>query len=244
MIPKVLKSRLKLLVDKIKQEARLRERVELAARIFSLLRHIRTWENCELQMPIVARCLKPPREGVAEGAAAHVAARFDGITQDQLTAARDYSADGAEGLFAEVNTYFRKKALKEDVGSLSEKAQKAADELDKMFEEFAGLAEPIRVYRGLGSERVAVETMEGLVYKDGGYSSASSELLPAMVYSGRAQTILVIDLPAGFKAISINEFSRNPQEKEILLPRGVKLKLVDEPKSAKMGFTFLYVEPK
>ena len=97
MIPKVLKNRLKLLVDKIKQEARLREQVGLAARIFSLLRHIRTWENCELQMPIVARCLKPPRKGAVEGAAAHVAAKFDGITQDQLTAARDYSADGAEG---------------------------------------------------------------------------------------------------------------------------------------------------
>ena len=112
-----------------------------------------------------------------------------------------------------------------------------------MFRNAPGLKSPVRVYRGLSSASVVRASLEKRRYWDPGFTSASTELLPAMVYAGEEKAVLVLELPKGYKAVSICKMSRNPQEKEILLPRDVAFEVLDADGEAYNGYTLIYGRP-
>ena len=64
-------------------------------------------------------------------------------------------------------------------------------------------------------------------YPDKGYTSASTSILTAIDYTGDDGLILVIDLPKGYKAVSFEDVSAKPWEKEVLLNKGADLRVSD-----------------
>lgn len=242
MAPLPLRERMVRLRKAVDRELKPMDRARLLKQILQCYESIQTWDECEQDAPLLARHVWPAGEGVAIGGNAHRSATFDGMTTAQAEAVRAYSADGENGQYQKINGYFRAVSNGDTPPPLPWREQRTTDELDEMFRRTDGLKEPTRVYRGLSSANLAVRTTKTKKYQDAGFSSTSSELLPAMVYSGEAKMIFVIELPAGYKAVSIEKISRNPHEKEILLPRDAMFEVFDEPKEYN-GFTLLHMRP-
>ena len=242
MAPLLLSDRLVRLRDKLSRKLAPMDRARVLKQMLQYCESIETWGKCEQDEPMLSACLWPLSSETVTGDKTHSRATFDGITFAQATAVRDYSADGENGQYQKINTYHRLVAKGERLPPLDKKEGTTSKELDKMFLSFPGLSAPIRVYRGLSSPRLALKTVQEAEYHDAGFTSTSSDLLPAMVYAKDAKVVLVIELPPGFKAVSICDISRNPQEKEILLPRGVLFEAFDPPKEYN-GFTLLHMRP-
>lgn len=242
MAPLLLSDRLVRLRDKLSRKVAPMDRAQLLKQMLKYCESIEAWNICEREEPMLAAKVWQADSGVATGIEAHGNATFDGITSAQVAAVRDYSADGENWQYQKINTFHRLIAKGETPSPLDKREDTTSKELDKMFLSCPGLSGPIRVYRGLSSLSYALKTIQEREYRDAGYSSTSSDLLPAMVYAKEAKTVLVIELPAGFKAVSIRDISRNPQEKEILLPKGVVFELFDPPREYN-GFTLLHMRP-
>lgn len=184
---------------------------------------------------------KPVWENTVEGDAAHQVATYKLMTVEMFEAVRHFTADGEKGQYKEINNYYRKRESGNTDVKIRPMAFQTSEQLDRMISLFSGLSHPIRLYRGLNSEHVATSTIETMHYHDAGFTSASSDIETAITYAQNVKTILVIDLPKGFKAVSVWKASRKPNEKEVLLPRGIDLKVIDF--DSKMGFNLLYVRP-
>ncbi len=242
MAPLLLSDRLVRLRDKLSRKLAPMDRARVLKQMLQYCESIEAWGICERDEPMLSTHVWSLGTGVAAGNEAHSRATFDGVTSAQASAVRDYSADGEGGQYQKINAYHRLIAKGERLPPLGKKEDVTSKELDKMFLSFPGLSGPIRVYRGLSSPRLALKTVQEAEYRDAGFTSTSSDLLPAMVYAKDVKVVLVIELPPGFKAVSICDISRNPQEKEILLPRGVLLEAFDPPKEYN-GFTLLHMRP-
>lgn len=184
---------------------------------------------------------KPVWENTVKGDAAHQVATYKLMTAEMFEAVRHFTADGEKGQYKEINNYYRKRESGNTDVKIRPMAFQTSEQLDRMISLFSGLPQPIRLYRGLNSEHVARSTIETMRYHDAGFTSASSDIETAITYARNVKTILVIDLPKGFKAVSVWKASRKPNEKEVLLPRGVDLKVTDF--DSKMGFNLLYARP-
>lgn len=190
---------------------------------------------------LLSHIRKPVWEDTAEGDALHQVATYKFMMAEMFEAVRHFTADGEKGQYKEINNYYRKKESGNTDVKIRTMAFQTSGQLDRMISSFSGLPRPIRLYRGLNSERVAASTIETMHYHDAGFTSASSDIETAITYAQNVKTILVIDLPKGFKAVSVWKASRKPNEKEVLLPRGIDLKVTDF--DSKMGFNLLYARP-
>ena len=177
--------------------------------------------------------LKKPKTKHEKGSNAHKVAKED-MTKEMYKAARSYSADTERGHFNKVNAHYRKGS------AWDKKAEEMARGLDFLFEEAKGLDKPIRLFRGTSLNQYRKIQDQGY-YEDLGFSSASTSMERASEYSDD-NCILIIDLPKGFKAVSLDGITRTKADKEILLPRGIKL----EPTSynRKGNFRVVYLKGK
>lgn len=97
-------------------------------------------------------------------------------------------------------------------------AMEKADPLDEMF-----------LFRGIDGDVVSVLRRTGLqigsVIGDSGFMSVSRLLLGARTFAAWPPGGLVIRLrvPQGARGIAVKEFSPNPDEEEVLLPRGTEI---------------------
>ena len=158
--------------------------------------------------------LKKPNIKHAKAEKAHKAAKED-MTKEMYKAARSYSADTERGHFNKVNAHYRKGS------AWDKKAEEMAKGLDLLFKKSNGLDMPVRLFRGTSLRQYRKIQEQGF-YRDLGFSSASTSMGRASEYSDD-NCILIIDLPKGFKAVSLDGITRTKADKEILLPRGIKL---------------------
>lgn len=126
----------------------------------------------------------------------------------------------AGSMFRDVNPRLRqgKPPSRED--------KKDVEEMDKVFASSSSSADVV-VYRGVSSE--AVEKMvPGSTFVDGGFVSTSSSKQTASNFArGDGSAVMEIRVPKGSKAVSlINNGAFSKAEKEVLLNRGGKFKVV------------------
>lgn len=101
------------------------------------------------------------------------------------------------------------------------------------------------VYRGVGFNefQAHLETLKtGEAITDAAFMSTSDSLETAAKFSGGPATVLEIRLPAGSRALYVEEFSANKgeEENEYVLPRGTTLRYVTRrfTKTKKLVYTF------
>lgn len=106
-------------------------------------------------------------------------------------------------------------------------------ELDSVFDK-SSLKSPMKVYRGIDENDELDDFYRnwsvGSIQTVNGYSSTTESLDVAKQFTNEETdfTVLEIDLPKGFKAIPISEISEFPAEKEVLLNRGTKFKVMSK----------------
>ncbi len=155
----------------------------------------------------------------------------DELTVQQMAAVREYTKDGWKGTFSVMNTALRKSGTTEELTALQHDTDV---NLEELFKYKTGTNKRARLYRGI-SRKVADQTIAMGVYVDQGYSSASTSLAVALDYSGKDRCVLVIDLPAGYKAAALASFSSKPHEAEVLLCKNCKLPKVGEEQRVKIS---------
>lgn len=178
---------------------------------------------------------------VLEGRDARESAVFSGITQRQIDAVGRYSLDGDDGDNVAINNYYRN--LKSANTAKLEKRYIETDlALSEMFDQAGGIKQPIRVFRGIKRKYADGYTKTG-VYSDEAYGSCSYDIRIAAHYSKEERTIIVMDLPVGTRAVSIDAWSEYPFEREILLDHGITM-YVNDAKLVEGGYLLLYVGEK
>lgn len=83
--------------------------------------------------------------------------------------------------------------------------------------------------------------VEGIEFSDGGYSSTSSTVFDARKFAGTDGTIWRISAKKGQSALNLGKFS-GYVERETLLPRGTKFKVVGRDYDEKRDLIFLDLE--
>ena len=143
------------------------------------------------------------------------------LDERQIAAIKYYTAAG----HSEINADLR------GDGSGNPAIFTAIHQLDKAFEG-AAATEPLVTFRGIGSayarelERRNVGV--GAVIQDSGFLSTSMRIECARGFQTYLPGGLVfkILIPKGSKMLDLSPYSSNPDEREILLPRDTKLRVV------------------
>lgn len=144
---------------------------------------------------------------------------------------RDYYGGGGPGL----NATLRGDKIRGM--SNSEQFEKVRDSLDAAFSKAAPLKEDVVTYRGFrpGSSEHLESLKIGDTFEDPGYASSSADENVAVRYSkgggeGKPGPVAIITIPKGSKGIYIPEALGEDdfEEKEFLLPRGTKFKVVSK----------------
>ena len=147
----------------------------------------------------------------------------------ELKAIQDYTGDG----YAEINRYLYKG---HDDGVTPEQDQylnQTIETLDSAFEE-TQTPFPYTVYSGLSSRYSADKFQLGGEYIFRGYVSTSLDFNTAIggfadVGDSDQPVVLQVELLKGQKAIYLDAVSVNSGERETLLPRGSKVKVISGP---------------
>ena len=180
--------------------------------------------------------IEPPPEGFLTGEDALATVSYS--PKKYYDAVRHYSADtdNPDSYYRLINTSLRKK----DQPLTAPNVIKVRDELIAMFNSVEPTKKPVRLYRGIPTS-VAESILDVGFYSDKGFSSCSSDLGVAVAYSGGAKEILVLDIQTSFKGfVKISDWSRNPQEREVLLQNNRPLFITDS-KMTEDGFRLIYV---
>lgn len=108
------------------------------------------------------------------------------------------------------------------------------DKLDDMFRNARGIPQDMVVYRGMGTSGTG-KIYVGKSWLDKGFMSTSSDANVSQGFgASREQVFLHIRVPKGYKAVALDVVAGGPYgEKEILLPRGVRLVAVRQLPSIK-----------
>lgn len=189
--------------------------------------------------------IDPPPEGFLTGEDALAAVSYPPMKY--YDAIRYYSADTdhPNSYYRLINTSLRKNKDKkekdlEDQSIKDPNVIKAKNDLIEMFNEVEPLKESIRLYRGIPKE-LADKIFDSGFYFDGGFSSFSTDLGVAVVYSGSSKCILVLDVDRGStNFLKIGNLSRNFQEREVLL-RNQTMLGVKGSTISKDGFRLIYL---
>lgn len=177
-------------------------------------------------------------QDILEGREARESVVFSGITRGQIVAVGRYSQDGDDGDNVAINKYYR--SQKNATPTRLEEQHIATDFfLSQMFDQAGGIKRPIRVFRGI-KRKYAKGYLQTGIYADAAYGSCSYDIRIAAHYSKDERTIVVMDLPVGTRAVSIESWSEYPFEREILLDRGTTM-YVNDVRLDKSGYLLLYV---
>ena len=107
--------------------------------------------------------------------------------------------------------------------------------MDKVLKRFI-LSKPAKVYTGIpvsvehAYEKYKADRSKPIKLHLPAYTSATTKFLQAISFSvGRGNNILMIELPIGTPAVSLKKISSHEYEKEVLLPRGIDIKVQTTP---------------
>ena len=107
--------------------------------------------------------------------------------------------------------------------------------MDKVLKRFI-LSKPAKVYTGIpvsvehAYEKYKADRSKPIKLHLPAYTSATTKFLQAISFSvGRGNNILMIELPIGTPAVSLKKISSHEYEKEVLLPRGIDIKVQPTP---------------
>jgi hypothetical protein len=107
--------------------------------------------------------------------------------------------------------------------------------MDKVLKRFI-LSKPAKVYTGIpvsvehAYEKYKADRSKPIKLHLPAYTSATTKFLQAISFSvGRGNNILMIELPIGTPAVSLKKISSHEYEKEVLLPRGIDIKVQPNP---------------
>jgi hypothetical protein len=149
--------------------------------------------------------------------------------ETELQAIEDYTGDG----YADINRYLYKG---HDEGATQEQddyINRTIETLDSAFEE-TQTPFPYTVYSGLSSRYSADKFQLGGEYVFRGYVSTSLDFNTAIggfadVGDKDQPVVLQVELKKGQKAIYLDAVSANSGERETLLPRGSRIKVISGP---------------
>lgn len=177
-----------------------------------------------------------PDKSIQTGRAAFYVAlqsgKFTEGDQNQWHALRTYQSHAAE----EWNRGLRHDIPLEQTNLTLDQLQrvkKAQPKLDEMMEESA-LATSVRVWRGVKDHdgALAAKLKKGTVFEDKGYVSTATERDVAEQFAGGSGLVFDIEVPKGEQGLVPTRWSgRFLEEWELLLPRGSKFEVLEEPKS-------------
>jgi hypothetical protein len=154
-------------------------------------------------------------------AAKHEAARVENLTPAERTALKNYSID--EDVISSLNKRIRELGI----DGLSSSDLHMVKGLDRLLEK-ASLKEPMIVFKGIRGD--LVDDMEvGKIKPFSGFNSTSSNFDVAKGFSEKGSdprmAVLRMKLPKGAPFVSIAEYSKKPEEREILGARGLMFKV-------------------
>jgi hypothetical protein len=175
---------------------------------------------------------KPVQEGRDAFYVALQSGTFVPGDKDQWNALRTYQSHAAEAW---------NHALRHDIplekSSLTAdqlpRVQKAQGKLDEMMAQ-SSLPTSIRVWRGVKDHdgKLAAKLTKGSVFEDKGYSSTATDRNVAEQFAGYTGLVFDIEVPKGEQGLVPTRWSgRFLEEWELVLPRGSKFEVVEEPKS-------------
>ena len=147
----------------------------------------------------------------------------------ELQAIENYTGDG----YAEINRYLYKGHDDGVSPQQDEIINRTIETLDSAFEE-TQTPFPYTVYSGLSSRYRADKFQLGGEYIFRGYVSTSLDFNTAIggfadVGASDQPVVLQVELKKGQKAIYVDAVSANEGERETLLPRGSKIKVISGP---------------
>ena len=123
-----------------------------------------------------------------------------------------------------INNYLRRGILDED-SPFTQENVKEIDGIDSIFLKVNPTTQDSIVYRGVVG--LIFENKRGAIFRDKGFVSTSQDKDIAKEYG---KNIIAIHIPKGSKVIDIDSMKMSGlfgEEKEILLPRGSKFKIID-----------------
>lgn len=147
----------------------------------------------------------------------------------ELQAIEEYTANG----YAQINRYLYKGHDEGVSTEQDENLNQTIESLDSAFEE-TKTPFPYTVYSGLSSRYSADKFKLGGEYIFRGYVSTSLDFNTAIggfadVGASDQPVVLQVELKKGQKAIYLDAVSANSGERETLLPRGSKIKVISGP---------------
>ena len=161
----------------------------------------------------------------------------DQVTSEEQFALADYQRQG----YRNVNGYHRGQIDPTDtIGR--QRAEQMTEQMDSVMAKAGGPDEPVRVYRGIGSEAVedlggAAGDMTGADFRDPGYMSTALNMDETDYFTRQAgSAVLEIDVPAGTPSVYADAVThltgdiagRSVGESEMLLARNMRV-VVDGP---------------
>lgn len=211
-------------------------RMKRVRRLVELMSYAKTFAG----LGDVEAALPKPQFPVQTGDDCKDAAAVSEVAQKKYEKAiKAYTEDGRGGVFWKINGPYRKvgaagndktkiaEAMRA-VANMDSEARETDAELMELFGFHAMLKEPARVYRGIGPQE-ADNIEKRPTYIEYAYSSTSTSFSVAFDYAMKKGSnhsdpalngaVLVIDMPSGFPAISLEDRSVKPYEKEVLLNR-------------------------
>lgn len=205
-----------------------KERLRLTAKLLEILSYAKTFAG----LGEAERALPEPSFPVKTGEDCKIAATVSDEAQRKYERAiKAYTEDGRNGVFWRINGAYRefqngiKKGLAA-INKMDKEAKKTDDELTELFDAHSRLRSSIRVYRGI-SPKDADKLEKSSAHIEYAYSSTSTSFSVAFDYAIKKGgykedyslngAVMVVDLPAGFPAISLEDRSAKPFEKEVLL---------------------------
>lgn len=112
--------------------------------------------------------------------------------------------------------------------------------LDSLFENVPLLVEPLVVFRGGGRQLAQVST--GTIFSDKAFVSTSSSKELASSFVRAKGALLKIVIPKGSKVVPLPHMTQLLSEREILLPRNSRFRVVATQPAIIRGRPVTYVE--
>ena len=150
----------------------------------------------------------------------------DGAFGPQWSKKFDYQTLEAMAKYTDAGYRWINQQLRHGEGRLDPETAKDVDSLDRILNA-SSLPDDLVVYRGFRNDAISnsLKTLPGTIVSDKGYISTTLDVGLAAAYA-KGELVAEIHLPKGYKAAYVDRISASYGEREVLLPRGSRFKVV------------------
>lgn len=156
---------------------------------------------------------------LGEGDFARMNGHFD-EARDRSSVVNSVAGYGAEG-YKRINSGLRTE-------SMDQVTQQSVKNIDMAFKKATATTVDIVLHRGTGGSNKAAKTFKGMKpgdsFSDKGFVSTSTSPFEAHAFG---KTQITIKVPKGSKVLPVGSITGERFEKEVLLPRGSKFKVIE-----------------